>query len=186
MHTKALLSALLATIAAAAPIVPETTPANPLLTRDLKQCSNTHLPTESLYRTSVDMYCNKFPQVLTNNIKYIYTYELKDYRGYPIKWVHSFLYAADTAFKCSINSAACNHQEMVPTINIDEAYCLRSLKKFVDGDAGCNQGSSGKMVEGGKFDGRADANGKSSGAMLWVESRQKLDDKFLPPPVGDE
>jgi hypothetical protein len=169
MYTTTIVSAFLATIAAAAPIDPETTPATPLGTRGLPECKNHHLPTEPIWRIGLNQFCNHFPHEFAPKEKLDYTYTLTDYRGYPIKFVNSMTW--DTMHEDGSG----------PILTVSKEKCFEYMKPFVDGNVGCREGSK-KMVVGGKRNIYAD----QKGAKLWVESRQRLDDKFLPPPPKKE
>ncbi|EDU49537.1 hypothetical protein L13192_10487 [Pyrenophora tritici-repentis] len=125
-------------------------------------CPTTHLPTTAQYQSALSSYCAHFPDSLTPQKPLVYTYELTDGRGYPIKWILS------TTWDDNGNRAN-GGSEGVMTVQQDSCEeWFRALENACEG--GLMQGGKTNVLEG-----------RVKGAKVWVETRQMNGDSFVPP-----
>lgn len=145
------------------------------------QCSNTHLPTEATYRQGLAQYCNHIEDGITLHDKeeFVYTMELRDKHGYPIQWIYKMRYE--------------DHSDTGEgPIGINRDTCIEKFKVWAEGKAQgglgtayCMDGDT-KLIIGGKYIGGGSSTipdlGRP-GSDLWIETRQKSSDTWVPQPL---
>ncbi|KAF1938156.1 hypothetical protein EJ02DRAFT_458118 [Clathrospora elynae] len=198
MYTTTLLSALAATISftlAAATIHNTTnTDTTLIVSRSISCGKGTHFPTENQYRQAVAQYCDKWigDQLNIQNLEsFALTFTLKDKRGYPIKWVLKTEYLSTTGTTPNAPNQGTpvygDHPVRGPTYIFTNKACHEAYVKWADADvatvgkegtAFCYDGDT-RLIMGGLF--QAGGAPKGKGARLNVETRQRLDDKYMPP-----
>jgi hypothetical protein len=120
-----------------------------------------HWPTEETYLQGVSQYCDKYVQngvSLGNRNDLVSTITLKDTYGCPIDWVYKMWWEDNTS---------------VGPVDISHDMCINKFHDFVD-DSTCPDGLVKFMVSGRysiEFENKL-------GSKLWIETRQRADDKF--------
>ncbi|KAG9187543.1 hypothetical protein G6011_05414 [Alternaria panax] len=184
-----LLSAIVipSTLGTAIPSISPPTNATSLFSRSPKGCLMTHYLTESHYRQIVRQHCdNHFPRWHPSDEKLVYTYDMADYRGYPIRWILSTHYKVGDRNTISLGLTRDDCYDRFNAFldggsgigdegEEGKTWCTVNVAKYGKGKGGLN---GGKLVTGGKYN----MLRGTGGAELWVETRKRKDDKYKPPP----
>ncbi|CAA9966099.1 hypothetical protein PTT_13098 [Pyrenophora teres f. teres 0-1] len=171
MHTLTLLTALLSTLTPTTALPPRPKSHYPLpyhhpVLARTPNCPTSHLPTHSQYQSAQSTYCAHFPATLSPQTPLVYTYELTDARGYPIKWILSTTWD-DNGNRANGGKAG--------VMRVERGSCEEWFRRFSDETC---VGKGQALVKGGKVN---VLEGRVKGAKVWVETRQMNGDRFVPP-----
>jgi hypothetical protein len=120
-----------------------------------------HRPTEETYLQGVSQYCDKYVHdgvSLGNGNELVSEITLKDTYDCPIYWMYKMWWDDDAS---------------VGPLNISHDLCMTKFHDFVD-DSTCPNGVA-KFMVGGKY--WIEFEDKP-GSKLWIETRQRADDKY--------